>query len=179
MRMHIRVILINGRNFHGGILKWFKRMVLKTVRSSNRRGSSNLSTSANIMKLYISYFAKLRKLPSNILPLSTAVYKPKWYNGLSIRELSPYKIKEVECINCDHAHHETCSFLKQYREYLETLDFDEVYHKLNAVSELTNMDLCLLVYEVTSNPCSERGPLVDWFKKHDVEITEFGAAAQS
>lgn len=133
----------------------------------------------NIMKLYISYFAKLRKLPSNILPLSTAVYKPKWYDGLSIRELSPYKIKEVECINCDHAHHETCSFLKQYREYLETLDFDEVYHKLNTVSELTNMDLCLLVYEVTSNPCSERGPLVDWFKTHGVEITEFGAAAKS
>lgn len=133
----------------------------------------------NIMKLYISYFAKLRKLPSNILPLSTAVYKPKWYDGLSIRELSPYKIKEVECIDCDHAHHETCSFLKQYREYLETLDFDEVYHKLNTVSELTNMDLCLLVYEVTSNPCSERGPLVDWFKTHGVEITEFGAAAKS
>ena len=133
----------------------------------------------NIMKLYISYFAKLRKLPSNILPLSTAVYKPKWYDGLSIRELSPYKIKEVECVNCDHAHHETCSFLKQYREYLETLDFDEVYHKLNTVSELTNMDVCLLVYEATSNPCSERGPLVDWFKTHGVEITEFGVAAKS
>ena len=131
------------------------------------------------MKLYISYFAKLRKLPPNILPLSTAVYKPKWYDGLSIRELSPYKIKEVECINCDHAHYETCSFLKQYREYLETLDFDEVYHKLNTVSELTNMDVCLLVYEVTSNPCSERGPLVDWFKTHGVEITEFGVAAKS
>ena len=179
MRMCIRVILINGRNFHGGILKRFKRTVLKTVKPSNRCGSSNLSTSANIMKLYILYFAKLRKLPSNILPLSTAVYKPKWYDGLSIRELSPYKIKEVECINCDHAHHETCSFLKQYREYLETLDFDEVYHKLNTVSELTNMDVCLLVYEVTSNPCSERGPLVDWFKKHGVEITEFGVAAKS
>ena len=131
------------------------------------------------MKLYISYFAKLRKLPSNILPLSTAVYKPKWYDGLSIRELSPYKIKDVECIDCDHAHHETCSFLKQYREYLETLDFDEIYHKLNAVSELSNMDVCLLVYEVTSNPCSERGPLVDWFRKHGVELVEFGAAEQS
>ena len=44
--MRIRVILINGRNFHGGILKRFKRTVLKTVRPSNRCGSSNLSTSA-------------------------------------------------------------------------------------------------------------------------------------
>ena len=160
--------------FHGGILKWFT-----TVRSSNRCVSSNLSTSAKYYETVYLVFRKLRKFPSNILPLSTAVYKPKWYDGLSIRELSPYKIKEVECIDCDHSHHETCSFLKQYREYLETLDFDEVYHKLNAVSELTNMDVCLLVYEVTSNPCSERGPLVDWFKKHGVEITEFGAAAKS
>ena len=41
------------------------------------------------MKIYTSYFAKLRSLPENIVPISICGKAPDWYAGLQYKKLAP------------------------------------------------------------------------------------------
>lgn len=149
------------------------------------------------MNVYISYFYQIRFFPKNLLPVSTAAWDPKWFhegmgpqhsfmdkrgiiNGLRIPELSPAAVPEVEICqpNCQKDY-KTCGFLKWYRKCLHDLDFDAVMRKLEetarnaATPDNKNMDICLIVYETPSNPCSERVPIVGWFAEHGVNVKEF------
>ena len=143
------------------------------------------------MNLYISYFYNIRFFPTNLIPVSTAAYDPKWYhnfksnnnafkdkrgviNGIRMPILSPYKIENVECKSCVEKNPQTCTFIKQYRDYILSLNFNEVYSKLNSISnKFNNADICLMVYEKPDNPCSERSSLIEWFKLNGIELLEF------
>lgn len=71
-----------------------------------------------------------------------------------------------------------CPFLIAYKEYLSKLDFQQLLTELKRVSEevrkVTNFkgeaSIVLLVYESESNPCSERKPLIELFKRHNTEL---------
>lgn len=39
--------------------------------------------------IYTTYFAKLRNLPSNIIPISICAKAPSWYTGLQYKKLAP------------------------------------------------------------------------------------------
>ena len=41
------------------------------------------------MKVYTSYFAKLKKLPDTIVPISICGKAPDWYTGLQYKKLAP------------------------------------------------------------------------------------------
>ena len=143
------------------------------------------------MNIFISYFYNIRFFPTNLIPVSTAMYDPKWYhnfkshtnifkdkrgiiNGARIEMLSPYKVESTECKNCVNKNPSSCSFIKQYRDYIFSLDFNYVYNNLLDLSHKCNdADICLMVYEKPDNPCSERPVLVDWFSCNGVEIKEF------
>ena len=124
--------------------------------------------------------------------MSTAVHDPKWYhdsksldyvfidkrgvvNGLRAPMLSPIKIHNSECKNCrSNKDTSVCSFIRQYREYIFSLNFGEVYRFLCNISQKFNdADICLIVYEKPDNPCSERATLVEWFAKNGVTVKEF------
>lgn len=120
------------------------------------------------------------------------MWDPKWYhnfksddtifvdkrgiiNGLRAYILSPYKIENCECLNCKY-HKDTsiCSFIKQYHDYIFSLNFDEVYKYLSNISHKFNdSDICLMVYEKPDNPCSERSTLLKWFSQNGIEVKEF------
>lgn len=144
------------------------------------------------MNIYISYFYNIRFFPKNLIPISTAMWDPKWYhsfksddtvfidkrgiiNGLRAYMLSPYKIENCECINCkSHKDTSICSFIKQYHDYIFSLNFDEVYKYLSNISHKFNdSDICLMVYEKQDNQCSERSTLVKWFSQNGIEVKEF------
>lgn len=150
------------------------------------------------MKYYITYFYNVRFLDKNTLPISTAKWDPKWfhnnqsqgyvfkdkrgiYNGIRFDELSPYKLTHVGCgKNCkeDPA---SCSFKTAYSKYLHTLNFKDINMKIQALAQAfmqsqhtTELpDICLLVHEKSDNPCSERQPLIDWFKENGIDLIEF------
>ena len=121
------------------------------------------------MNVYISYFYNVRFFPTNLIPVSTAVWDPKWYhnfktndfifkdkrgvvNGIRVEVLSPHKISD----------------------YIFSLNFNEVYNRLLSISQTyNNADICLMVYEKPNNPCSERATLVKWFANNGVEVKEF------
>lgn len=136
--------------------------------------------------MLISYFSQIRNIGPNIIPVSTALWDPKWFQGIhtdargvllgfNYKLLSPHSISNVECSkDCPHKSEvPNCSFLRSYKEYLNSLDFDQVYSDLLEIESKSGCKVCLMVYEAPWNPCSERQPLIDWFNEHNVELTEF------
>lgn len=157
------------------------------------------------MKIYISYFYQLRFFPQNLIPISTATFDPKWFhdfngskyvfadkrgviNGLRAPAFNlPYEIQEelenkkVACQkNCLQTP-PNCAFMNAYRDYLNTLDFDNIMERIvklaNKAKETfgikDDIDVVLMVHEATYVPCSERPILKEWFENHGVEITEW------
>ena len=148
------------------------------------------------MKIFITYFYNIRFFKPHTIPISTAVWDPKWYhnfqghdiifkdknnvlNGIRYPDLSPVNIPQ-SC-PCENKDPTTCQFIKDYTEYLNTLNFDKVYSDLefigNKAKEILKFDeepeICLMVYEKPDNPCSERKSLIEYFNKHGVSITEW------
>ena len=133
-----------------------------------------------------------------MIPVSTAVYDPKWYhnnlgdahifldkngvyNGVRCPDLSPAKVNDHSCGEKCNQNVSNCSFLKSYREYIYSLDFKKVYSYFEDLCKLMKKsrrlryepEICLMVHEKPNNPCSERGVLIDWFKDNGVEVQEF------
>lgn len=105
------------------------------------------------MKYYISYFYNIRNMKPNMLPVSTAMWDPKWFhegkgsthmfidkngviNGVKLRALimPMYRYKELIKLDeaCDACHAEgllfakmvpECPFMKAYRQHIFKNDF--------------------------------------------------------
>ena len=144
------------------------------------------------MNFYISYFYNIRFFPQNLIPVSTAKWDPDWYhnykgnshifldkrkiiNGVRCNGLSPYKIDSNCCKSCDKTNYDKCSFLKEYKKFLDSLDFNIVKSVLeHEISKLRkDADICLIVHEAPDNNCSERKALVEWFRENGVELREW------
>lgn len=151
------------------------------------------------MKIYISYFYAVRFFKPYQIPMSTAVWDPKWYqpprgrlyhidkrgviNGLKATPFAlPHHSGDTpDCLICDKVPSH-CAFIPKYKAHLDSLDFEDMIARIERLAreavQLTadpdhEPEVVLLVHEAPSNPCSERGPLVDWFHKHGVTIEEY------
>lgn len=151
------------------------------------------------MKFAITNFYNLRFLTTNQVPLSTAIWDPKWFhafkghehvfrdkngvwNGLRYEAFAPGMTCEGLCRGNPCAETpDTCLFLKHYAEQLDNINFDTM---MSEITQLVNsikaheriegeMEVVLLVYEKIDNPCSERWPLIRFFEKNGVEIRSF------
>lgn len=154
-----------------------------------------------IKQVYISYFYQIRFFTPNYIPLSTAVYDPKWYhsncgqdyvykdkngvvNGLRINPLHPEPHND-ECVGCDKKiGPENCSFIRLYKEQLGRINFGEFMVKLNQYMDkintlylqypsATTLIPVFIVHEAPNNPCSERWPLFEWFNEHGIKCEEW------
>lgn len=145
------------------------------------------------MKWSITYYYNIIFMKSNQLPLSTAMWPPKFFAktskvsnahindkdvilGLTIHEFVPQQQCECPCEKKDWQH---CYFIKTYYEQLSKLDFDKVILKYETFAKKTsslldsNIDeIVLLVYEKPDNPCSERIALKRLFAEHNIELKE-------
>lgn len=157
-----------------------------------------------MIKVYTSYFYQIRFFKPNMIPISTAVWDPKWfhpyndrngifkdknnvYNGIRSRLLHPGKECDGMCAgpeNCiakyGQAEPDKCDFLKTYREQLNKIDCNKLMQDLEdyayKIKEKEGFEeepvIVLIVYEVPSNPCSERVVLQEWFNKNGIECKE-------
>ena len=134
--------------------------------------------------IYTSYFAKLKSLPKNIIPISICGKAPGWYQGLQYKKLAPkydFFMKWKE-------NHDNDYYIKCFNE--------QVLNKLNAeqvVKELDNLLLnetlaidysgdlkevpriALICYEKPSDFC-HRHLVADWLNKNGVECKEWELA---
>lgn len=152
------------------------------------------------MKLAISYFYQVRNFYPHMIPLSTAVWDPKWYhnfkgqehvfvdkhgviNGLRIQPLMPGKTTEGMCSGIEHCTTRNsceCEFIKMYRQQLDKINFNDFLVTLsihiNTVSGRLQLQkepiVVFLVHEAPNNPCSERAPLIQWFDDNGMYVRE-------
>lgn len=156
------------------------------------------------MKVFTSYFYQVRYFEPYVIPMSTAVWDPKWYhnfkghghvfidkngviNGLRLNMLVPGAACDGECYgreNCSIKDPAACNFLKHYREQLDSIDFRKFIITLEAyslrvldkVKEDREPYAAILFHEAPTNPCSERVVVQQWFKDNGYPIEEFSTA---
>ena len=116
--------------------------------------------------IYTSYFAKLSKIPKEMVPVSICAKAPPWFQGLEYKKLAP-----------------SYSILMKYTQDKNEEDYvkafeSEILAKLNpyqVVVELKRMadgrDIALLCYEKPSDFC-HRHLVADWLTKTGFECNE-------
>lgn len=150
------------------------------------------------MKISISTFSNIRHFEPYMIPISTAVWDPKWfhdktqpdgiykdkrgiYNGLRYESLVPGLTCSHLCRGLPCAQEpSSCLFLQKYGAQLAMVNFDLMYQELEQLAYAIQAheqfahepEIVLLVYETPDNPCSERQELIKWFSTHGQELKE-------
>ena len=148
------------------------------------------------MRIYTSYFYQVRNFPPNLVPLSTAVWPPKWFkrnnrqykdsrgviNGIEAKIFAPI---DSHCLQCNNDMKvkiagPNCPFKAFYRKQLDELDFCDVWSRFITLAkqikekEGFEPNFALMVHEAPGNICSERSVIQDWFRDHGNPIWEWG-----
>ncbi len=149
------------------------------------------------MKIYTSYFYQVRHFSKNMVPLSTAVWDPKWfhlhdtqdvtfidakgvYNGLRATPFVPDDTCPHDCSKECKQKPKGCTFLTAYRKQLDRLNFQEILQRFERLGNdikryekfVDEPIMVLLFHEAYDNPCSERWVVLDWFRDNGYPITE-------
>ncbi len=116
--------------------------------------------------IYTSYFAKIRKFPEGMMPISICAFTPKFYDGIEYKKLAPTKdilLKYKE--DCNEEEYDA-SFNK---EVLSLLDPKVVENELLALANGKTPVLCC--YEKSSDFC-HRKLVSKWLNEAGIECTE-------
>lgn len=153
------------------------------------------------MQIAVSYFYQIRFFKENMIPVSTAIWDPKWFhkfkddnynfkdknnivNGIRSKYLYPKdNINGELCYgpeNCKINNSRECEFLKKYKEQLENTDINDILKELGGFARKVQKGIgfkeepiiVLMVYEIPDNPCSERNVLIDYFNSHGIYCDE-------
>ena len=136
------------------------------------------------MKIYTSYWAKVRDFPTNLVGLNTTVWPPKYRplgtdaRGVTVincKPLVPGRECDYLCRGaCNPPHPQDCSFLQTYRKQLDKINFNEFYTYIEELSKkYNNADFAFIVFEPPTRQCSERIPIQNWFHDNGIEIKEW------
>ncbi|WP_306010493.1 hypothetical protein [Bacillus sp. MMSF_3328] len=109
-------------------------------------------------KIYTSYYANVKNLPSNMVPVGISVGKNKWFNGPNDLRLAP----TWAMMKMDREDYDKAFFAK-----LSKLDAKKIYDELpdNAV---------LLCYEKFNDWCHRRA-VAEWLETElGIEVCEWG-----
>lgn len=119
------------------------------------------------MKIYTSYFAKLKSLPNNITPISICGKAPDWYKGIQYKVLAPkYNFFMEWKQNKDNDF-----YIEHFnKEVLNLLNVKEVVMRLSAISG--GNDVVLLCYEKPTDFC-HRHLVSSWLNKNGYNCKEY------
>ena len=117
--------------------------------------------------IYTSYFAKLRKLPENIIPISVCAKPPEWYDGLQYKKLAPkYHFFMAYKEDSDEAKYTEC-FNNEVLNGLNPTDIaNELYTLANGAT-----DIVLLCFEKPPKFC-HRHIVSRWFRDNGIDCNE-------
>ena len=122
--------------------------------------------------IYTSYFAKLKSLPENIIPISICGKAPDWYKGLQYKKLAPKYDFFMEW----KKNHDNDYYIKCFNEQvLDKLDWFKVYEELQNLAASCGKqqyEICLICYEKPSDFCHRR-LVSNWFNKNLVACEEW------
>ena len=120
--------------------------------------------------IYTSYFAKLKKLPENVIPISICGKAPAWYTGLQYKKLAPKYGFFMEW----KQNHDNDYYIEHFqKEVLNCLKIDDV---INEISNLAKYDqsrhICLICYENPSDFC-HRHLVAKWLTENGFPCEEY------
>jgi uncharacterized protein YeaO (DUF488 family) len=120
--------------------------------------------------IYTSYFARLKDLPSDVIPISICGKAPDWYDGLQYKKLAPKRdffMKWKE-------NHDNDYYIKCFNEQvLDKLNAAEVILDLSSMLlSLGKTDICLVCYEKPGDFC-HRHLVADWLNENGFECKEY------
>lgn len=94
--------------------------------------------------IYTSYFAKLKSLPANIVPISICAKAPDWYEGLQYKKLAPkYNFFMEWKKNHDNDYYINC-FKEQVTDKLNAYEtVYDLYEKVGIYLDEVGVDFLL------------------------------------
>jgi len=126
--------------------------------------------------IYTSYFANIKNLPPNIVPVAICGKSPKGWKGLEYKKLAPkYKFFMEWKENNDNEF-----YIQHFKnEVLNCLNFKEALHDLAVLlktnpnyDEDTHDSIALICYEKPEDFC-HRHLVANWFIEHGYSVEEF------
>ena len=119
------------------------------------------------MKIYTSYFARISRLPPDVIPISIALYPPRGYKGYRYTKLAPTKQILSDYKNgCSVAEY-TDAYRRDVLSKLDQKTFVE-----NLESYFGGKDVCLICYEKSGNFCHRR-LVADWLREAGYHVEEW------
>lgn len=131
--------------------------------------------------IYTTYFAKLKKLPNNIIPVSICAKPPTGYKGKEFKKLAP----TYDILMSYKQDHNEEKYIKKYNnEVLRNLITDEVVYDLyeligvditgEGFGSIPNggADVALVCYEKSDSFC-HRHLVAEWLKLNGYKCKEW------
>lgn len=153
------------------------------------------------MKIAISYFYQIRFFKPNMIPISTAMWDPKWFhdfksnnfsfidkngviNGLRSELFVPDKQYGCGTDLCKEKDKVTdipnCKFMSEYYKKLKSTSVEHKIQELERICKEAQDKLgfkeepiaVLIVFETVENMCSERKIIQKYFNENDIGCKE-------
>ena len=121
--------------------------------------------------IYTSYFAKLKSLPEDVIPISICGKAPEWYKGLQYKKLAPkydFFMKWKE-------NHDNNYYIEHFQsDVLDKLSVTDVVRDLiNMLPDRSSKhNIALICYEKPSDFC-HRHLVADWLNKNGFRCEEW------
>lgn len=117
--------------------------------------------------LYTSYFAQLKNLPKDIVPISICGRAPDWYDGLQYKKLAPKYRFFMEW----KRNHDNNFYIKHFNEeVLNQLNVNNIIKDLKSL--VSNNSIALICYEKPDDFC-HRHLVANWFNENGVNCKEW------
>lgn len=122
--------------------------------------------------IYTSYFAQLKDLPDDCVPIAICGKVPEWYDGIEYRKLAPkYSFFKKWKETGDNDYY----IQNYYEQVLLKLNSTQVYFELHNLAKQANSgyeSICLICYEKPSDFC-HRHLVADWLNEKGFECKEW------
>ena len=122
--------------------------------------------------IYTTYFAKLKSLPKEIVPISICGKAPAGYKGLQDKRLAPKYDFFMEWKRTGDNDY----YIKCFKEQvLDKLNADDVVFELSDTVHYiygTDMDIALVCYEKPTDFC-HRHLVAKWLREHGYRCEEY------
>ncbi len=119
--------------------------------------------------IFTTYFAQLRNLPENIVPVSICGRAPDWYTGLQYKKLAPKWSFFQEW----KRNHDNNYYVERFNaEVLVPLAAWQVVEELQAKLPDAAKDIALVCYEKPGDFC-HRHLVADWLCENCIECREW------
>lgn len=123
--------------------------------------------------MYTSYFAQLKNLPENFIPISICGKAPEWYTGLQYKKFAP---KYTFFMQWEKTH-DNDYYIRCFNEQvLNKLNIEIVKQDLlkliSTIDNYQEKEICLLCYEKPSDFC-HRHLVAKWLNDNGIECKEW------